>query len=782
MIRILQPLVLLLLLSVGLTGMDLPQTNLVLHLDAISITGVADGSPLSAGWADRSPSGITATSSTPPTFVAHAGSGYPAVRFNGSNQYLQADLATSGEASVFIVFAHKRAGSLANYRDTLLTATGSGITLYLASSRSSDPAPDYPSFNAVPGTDVNSQTWVNGHDTDDVTGDFFRDRFYVGSAVYTGLPARAGLLIGSRGTGGFNAGQNDIREILIYDRALSDTERESVQHYLGSKYDIELVWRPLDHPVEAYPHVLGSQQFGTHYSFGESGISTVDYARAILRQGNRVVKFRLSDKYDTQDGFTTVAGINSLVELVRDQPEVKSILDLPLTDYLFWVASFSVPNWGNNLDQNGLNPVKATQIYNEVYDMVAYLLTTYSGTGKRFYVGNWEGDWMLLGPHSDPSAIPANRVQGMIDWATIRQQAVDDAKAATPHSNVDVWFYLEMNKADWMRDGLTCVANSVIPELAKLDMISISSYSIHKDGQGGRRNKSLVWADLDRVQALIDDKPDPSIPGSRVIIGEYGYIYDPARYNNSLEEFAYNHLLTARNFIGWPNGTLRFVLQWQFFNQQTVVANDPESASKEMSQIGPDNDLRPLYYMHENFNRLMRRWVDDFHRRTGVLPSDRAYADQAHYLLNSELVPQSEYVPVLFFNDYTTWKDRHFPDAAERGSASVSGPDADPYGSGIPNLMRYGLGLGKFGYDVSRMPHLRRSGNSFRYAVPVDPTKTDLHWLIEADSSINQWNLNLFDSSTDTPTLDDGWLEVTADGLLTPGDPVFYRTNLQLIP
>ncbi|HSH09804.1 MAG TPA: hypothetical protein VK995_05415, partial [Oceanipulchritudo sp.] len=475
-------LMLLSLLPVAVAGLDLPQAGLVLHLDAGSITGVANGAPLNAGWADQSPSGLTAASAVPPTYVADAGGGYPAVRFNGTKQYLQANLATASEASVFIVFAHQRAGSLVTYRDTLITATGDGSTINLASSRSATTAPDYPSFNAVVNSGVSFRTWVNGHDTAAVTGDIFRGRFYVGSAVYTGLPARAALLIGSRGTTGFNAGQNDIREILIYDRALSDAERESVQNYLGTKYDIELIWRPLDHPVEAYPHVLGSQQFGTHYTFGESGISTLDYARAILRQGNRVVKFRLSNKYANEDGFTADSNINSLVKLVRDQPEVKTILDLPLTDYLFWVASFSIPSWQNQLDENGLKQTARDKIYAEVYDLAAYLLTTYSGTGKRFYLGNWEGDWMLSGEfRDDPTTIPANRIQGMIDWANTRQAAIDAAKAAIPHNGVDVWFYLEMNKADWMRAGLPCVANSVIPAMPKLDLISISSYSIHKD-------------------------------------------------------------------------------------------------------------------------------------------------------------------------------------------------------------------------------------------------------------------------------------------------------------
>ena len=765
------------MLPAAVNALELSQAGLVLHLDAAAIDGVADGAPLSAGWADASSGGLTATSGTPPSYVADAGSGYPAVRFNGTDQYLDANVATGNAVSVFIVFAHQRVGSPVDYRDILITGTGGGTNLSLASSRSSETAPDYPSFNSSTGAGVSVRTWVNGQDTTAVTGDLFRGRFYVGSAVYTDVPAESSLRIGARGTGGFNAGRNDIREILVYDRAMADAERESVQRYLGSKYDIELVWRPLDQAVEAYPHVLGSQQFGTHYSFGESGNSTLDYARAILRQGNRVIKFRLSNKYANEDGFTPVASINTLVELVRDQPEIKTILDLPLTDYLFWVSSFSVPSWQSQLDENGLKPDKAAAIYNEVYQMVAYLLTTYSGTGKRFYLGNWEGDWMLSGPYrDDPNTIPANRIQGMIDWASIRQKAVDDAKAATPHSGVDVWFYLEMNKADWMREGLPCVANSVIPALPKLDFISISSYSIHKDG-GSQAPRERMHSDLDRVQALIDAKPDPSIPGSRIIIGEYGWIYNANNYA-SLEEFAHEHRITARNYVSWQGGTLRFILQWQFYNAATLSDTNP--ASKEMNQIGPDNDLRPLYYLHENFYRLMRRWVDDYYTRTGSLPDARAYADQANHVLG--FVSLSEYNPVLFFNTYGSWKNYNFRDKGEANDTAVSGPYADPYGSSLSNLLRYALRMGKFGYDDSRLPQLRRSGDSFTYAVPLDPAKADVRWLIKAGSAPGPLTLTLFDSSTDSPILTDGWLELDAGGLTAPDDPVFYQLNLELIP
>jgi len=689
-------------LSIGYT-IQIPEapvldTNgLILHLDAGVISDVADGAALSGGWSDLSASALVASSPNPPVYYADGGGGYPAVRFDGVNDYLQADVATGDEVSVFVVFAHQRATLQASYRDMLLTGASGGTNLSLASSRSVATAPNLPSFNALTGNGLTFHTWVNGHSTEDVSGDLFKGRYYVGSAVFTEVPADTALLIGTRGTGGINAGQNDIRELLVYNRALSEAERLSVQAYLAEKYKIAAVTRTLDHPVESYPHVLGSQQFGDQYSFGESSIYTLDYARQTLRQGNCVVKFRLSEKYANTDGFTQTSGINTLTKLVRDQPEVKEIFDMPLTDYLFWVSTFSVPKWQNQVravgdvaeadwtafyganrslyaantysdpakaptEFQGLDPADAQQIYNEVYDLAVYLLQNYSGTGKNFYLGNWEGDWMLsgTGTYLDQS-IPPERLQAMIDWANIRQQAIDDAKAATAHSDVNVWFYLEANKMDWARDGDICVTNTVIPVMPQLDFISFSSYSLHKDG-GFTADETQMHSDLNILQSRIDAKPDPSILGSRLIIGEYGFQFGNTGRFADFEEHAQEHVTSLRNFLSWQGGTLRFILQWQFYSRQVTEADVPY----EMCQISELYEIRPLYYLHENFYIGMREWLDAYYTSHGTLPTDREYADEAYQQLAG--ISLSEHVPDLS----TPWPDR----IEIQDSGSVVIPDA----------------------------------------------------------------------------------------------------------
>ncbi|MEO0509807.1 MAG: hypothetical protein AAF065_08110 [Verrucomicrobiota bacterium] len=624
----------------------LPANDLLLHFDAASLIGSTDGAVMGGAWPDSSGMENNADSSQRPQFLADGGGGYPAVRFDGTDDYLEVPVSLGTEASVFIVFSNERSSLLADTSDTLLATNGDGLEI--SSSKSSATAPDYPAFNTKTGAGITSSIWVDGMDVSDLTGEIFSDRYYIGSAVYTQMPNSSSLFIGSTEATGSDAGQNDIREILVYDSVLTDAERREVEAYLSEKYRIGIRRYASDHPVESFVHILGSQQFGTQYSFGEAGIRALDYAYGTLAQGGRIAKFRLSNKYDTADGFTQVAAIDSLTELVRDQPEIKEILDLPFTDYQFWVSTFAVADWTNQIDESGggLIASKRAEIYDEIYDLTVYLLETYSGTGKSFFLGNWEGDWKLAGPNrSDPTQIPATRIAAQIDWANTRQKAIDDAKAATTHNDVNVWYYLEANKMDWAREGLPCIVNDVIPEMPKLDFISFSSYSIHKEDTQtapvGRFHE-----DLDRLQALIDAKPDNSIAGSRIIIGEYGFQYNSGNFEN-FEEFASEHALTVRNYLSWQGGTIRNILQWQFFNQSTAESG----AAKEMSQIGPQNDVRPLYYMHENFIRRMRDWLADYYEAHGTLPSDRAYMDEAILQFDQTLV--EEYDP-----DVSPWPNQ----------------------------------------------------------------------------------------------------------------------------
>jgi hypothetical protein len=494
-----------------------------------------------------------------------------------------------------------------------------------------EPAPDYPGFLTEQGAGVNVESSVNGRSTDEAGTDIFPDRYYIGSAVYSQLPGATALTIGAQGGGSGAFGQNDIREILVYDHALSDSNHNEVLTYLGEKYDIEVIGRALDHPVETYNHILGAQQIGRQYHFGESDVQVLNAARALYRQGSRVFKMAISEKYAYQNGVQDDPSIDSLTNVVRDEPSIRAVLDMPFTDILFWVSTFAVPSWGQVATDTGLDAATEQLIYDEIYDFTVHLLTNYNHSGKSFYIGNWEGDWLLAGSGSqDPeNDITLAKINGMIDWATVRQQAIDDAKAATSHTNVDVWYYLEMNRGDWAVDGRPCVVNSVMPNLTKLDFVSFSSWSIKNF------NESDTHDVLDVIHDALPTNAPP--PGPRLIIGEYGF----AQQTMTQQEQVDLYIDKIQHYLNWSGGSPRFILMWEFFWNELGGSEN----WKNMHQITEDNERYLLYYLHENYFRDMRRWVETYYEVHGSVPSRATYAAGAVSLLNR--ISLSEYAPYL---------------------------------------------------------------------------------------------------------------------------------------
>lgn len=60
------------------------------------------------------------------------------------------------------------------------------------------------------------------------------------------------------------------------------------------------------------------------------------------------------------------------------------------SNFHVWVDAHSEGAW-----KNGLKPAQVMAEYRQVYELAVHLLKTYSGSGKSFYLGHWEGDNML---------------------------------------------------------------------------------------------------------------------------------------------------------------------------------------------------------------------------------------------------------------------------------------------------------------------------------------------------------------------------------------------------
>ena len=229
---------------------SLPITNgLVLYLRADSLS-LANNAAVAA-WNDES--GLNnhaaqATTGNQPIFVQAAQNGKPAVRFNGSTQYLTVPHAANlnlTSLTAFVVYkvsngsammVKRNSDASANYG--LLTGNAGNIQTLRFSAISNGTSRDYNSTLGAAGYQFACVT-VDG---DASTVNFTRSGVASGGnpqTLLTPLAANtAPLYLGGQATSsGFNSPMNgDILEVILYNRVLPTNERQNVEAYLASKY------------------------------------------------------------------------------------------------------------------------------------------------------------------------------------------------------------------------------------------------------------------------------------------------------------------------------------------------------------------------------------------------------------------------------------------------------------------------------------------------------------------------------------------------------------------
>jgi hypothetical protein len=346
--------------------------------------------------------------------------------------------------------------------------------------------------------------------------------------------------------------------------------------------------------VERFNYVLGTQTIGAAYQFTNE-TRLVETAQAILDMGSNALKFSLGKTYYGERGNIPAADpeIRSLTDLARE-PSHKRVLDMPFAYYVLWVYPFT-PGWWDK----GFAAADQQKEYQEVHDFACHLLKTYSGSGKTFFLGHWEGDWHLRQGYdtsTDESVTPA-AIQGMIDWLNVRQRAVDHAKRDTPHDGVEVYSYCEVNLVRLAMQGRRSVTNDVLPK-TNVDYVSYSSYDSGID----------LKPALDYIESKLP--PKPGLNGKRVFLGEYGF---PTIHNTPAQQDERSRqVMCAGLEWGCP-----FVLYWELFNNEV----DKDGKQRGFWLIDDQGVKQPVYLTHQRYYERARRYVADFRQREGRLPT-----------------------------------------------------------------------------------------------------------------------------------------------------------------
>ena len=361
-----------------------------------------------------------------------------------------------------------------------------------------------------------------------------------------------------------------------------------------------------DHPtvqnysvdVLSYNLRLGSQGFDGNYQFTTNQIN-IESAGHLLRMGSDIVKLRLNLKPDKYSTYST------LVEAASNHAEYTHLFNMPFRHYFFWTDSaMKNPDWW----KKGPHAEREKETYMEMYGLTQYMLTHYSNSGKKFYFGNWEGDWLLMGTGNVPEKRNPSpeAIQGMAAWLNARQRAVDDAKRDTPHQNVDVFFYVEINR---VRDAMRIqnsytnrLVNTVLPYIKNLDYVSYSSY----DAQ--TLNDAEFIKTMNYIESHICTNKNSQISGKRLFIGEYGF-----GGGKLPEEQLEPTRLYMMRALRWG---VPFMLFWQVYNNEQ---------NKHFCLIDEKGHDTSCFLLHKKSLARARQEVAHFKKKSGRLPTDLEY-------------------------------------------------------------------------------------------------------------------------------------------------------------
>ena len=237
--------------------------------------------------------------------------------------------------------------------------------------------------------------------------------------------------------------------------------------------------------VADYNYMLGTQAFNPNYQFTDES--------PLMEIGGRIVEW----------------GSNMIKFYATDDDMIDELLGKYEFSYVFmWYRS-------DPYFKDGYSEAEAKADYDAFYAYTKKLLITYNGSGIEFYLGHWEGDWYYLDNYNTAQKEVSDTVtEGMIAWMNNRQKAVDDAKRDTPHENVYVWNYIEVNRpSDALDDSYDRVVNRVLPH-TNVDYVSYSAYDTM---DASARQVARV------IDLIYDHLPEKEgVPCPRVFIGEIG--------------------------------------------------------------------------------------------------------------------------------------------------------------------------------------------------------------------------------------------------------------------
>lgn len=306
-------------------------------------------------------------------------------------------------------------------------------------------------------------------------------------------------------------------------------------------------------------HVAGAYAPGPQRaSFLEAGADDVGAL------GVRTLKLYLTPDYRTKYPQPWPA-VRSLAELAAT-PAYRSVFARPFDTFVLTTSSFALGTgdpWRASDDPRLLEAEAA-----ELEALTSHLLETYAGTGKRFVLQTWEGDWVLRagGPEAP---------RRMIAWLEARQTGVTRARASVGERGVTVDHAVELNLV--LRDERPSVVDDVLPFTCS-DRVSYSAWeALEVDTawpvatQRERIQQRLTRA-VERISVAASGRP--------IALGEVGFAekeHPPGATSALLEQ-----TLATASALG-----VERAIYWQVYDNECPAPGDP-STCRGLWVVRPD--------------------------------------------------------------------------------------------------------------------------------------------------------------------------------------------------
>lgn len=369
--------------------------------------------------------------------------------------------------------------------------------------------------------------------------------------------------------------------------------------------------------LEDYNFILGTNSFPTKYQFTNDS-KLIEQAKQTRTLGSNIFKTTISEKKLKDYGIKRNRAYE-IMDVINLIPDYDKIFSMDFKYFFFWVHTATGIKW-----KKGINKQQEKKLYKEMYNFTSHLLNKYNNTGKTFFIGNWEGDWLLHGEGNKKLTPSKETVAKMTKWLQIRQRAIADAKAKSKAKNVNVYYYIEVNLVLKGLNGGTCITRDILPNV-DVDFVSYSSYeaSKRKDYQ---TNKKVLKEVLNFIEGQLKTKE--GLPFKRrVFIGEYGGHASDEKPKTHLRQFD-----NVKDIMQIAiEEDLPFALHWQLYNNEYTK----DGKSKNMSLINEAGKKRPMYYLHQNYYKQLNGYLKKYKLEYKTYPSYEDFKKQALIVLEN---------------------------------------------------------------------------------------------------------------------------------------------------